>query len=470
MTGTRDPHVTPPAHFKDAVLDHLADTANVAQFVSFGPGPEPLLRYARIHGHQADHTFHAVKTAVEALLEASVERSVNVRSFDPNQPKAHDFLYGLQEASEAVAAVVRLAARGLHTIVNETIDVNDGGVSGVSHSGLLEFAPEDTPRCVEKPGTALFSRDLGLAVLETVYGFRPALDYDEDLRVEFSIHPLKRGFRHEHTIIWEMERAEAPPRPAVEVIWPNRFSRFIGDKVFGLLVADANGLPVPASTVIAREVAPFRFGRVTGSGEYWIRTSPLEQVPGHFTTKFGWLDPFSLMATEDVEGRRISSVLAQEGVDAVFSGASAIEANGDIVVEAVAGTGEDFMQGSVPPQDDLPSRIVGDVKAIHKATERLGSVSFEWVHDGVTAWVVQLNLGATSTAGLVLYPGEPVSEHRFRVEEGLKALRMLVERVEGTGDGIVLVGRVGVTSHFGQVLRGGRIPSRMEAAETSDDP
>jgi len=115
-------------HFKDVVLDRLADTANVAQFVSFGPGPQPPLRYARIHASPTNHLFGSVEEAVQTLLDRCVEHSANVRSFDPHQPKAHDFIYGLTSGAEVAGAVRRLAAAGLYTIVNETIDVNDGGI------------------------------------------------------------------------------------------------------------------------------------------------------------------------------------------------------------------------------------------------------------------------------------------------------------------------------------------------------
>jgi hypothetical protein len=67
----------------------------------------------------------------------------------------------------------------------------------------------------------------------------------------------------------------------------------------------------------------------------------------------------------------------------------------------------------------------------------------------------------------VIYPGDPLSEHRFHVGKGLEALRALIEQVEGTGEGIVLVGRVGVTSHLGDVLRRARIPSRIEPPENA---
>ena len=462
------PHSAPATkggHFKDLILNELADSANVAQFVSFGPGSEPQLRFMRVHGHEKQGWDGSVRKAVGILLEECIAHSANVRSFDPSQPKAHDFLYGLSNLEEIEGAVRSYAAAGLHTIVNETIDVNDGGVSGVSYAGLIEFAPEDTPRCVEKPGTASLPIDMGLTLLAAVYGFRPALEYRPDERVEFSIHPLRRGFRHQHTIIWEVEQSERIELTA-ELAWPNRFSRFIGDKAFGLLIAHAIGLRVPSATVVPRRIAPFSLGQPTGSAEVWIRTCPVEQVPGLFTTRRGWLDPFRLMAAEDLEGVRIASVLAQRGVEATYSGAAVEGADGQIIIEGVPGTGEAFMQGQRPPLP-LPPQVLHDVQDMFTAaTKRLGPVRFEWVHDGKVAWCVQLHRGSVATRGQVLYPGEPKLEHRFPIEKGLGELRSLVERLEGRDEGIVLVGRVGVTSHLGDVLRRARIPSRIESPES----
>src|SRR5205823_8063120 len=107
------------------------------------------------------------------VLEAAPEHRLNIRSYTPEAAKRREFLYALDAAADVMAALRRLAAAGLYTIVNETLDVNDGGVSGVALGDLLEFAPGDTPRCVEKPGTAAMSRERGLRLLETVYGFRP---------------------------------------------------------------------------------------------------------------------------------------------------------------------------------------------------------------------------------------------------------------------------------------------------------
>ena len=160
-----------------------------------------------------------------------------------------------------------------------------------------------------------------MAMLVTVYGFAPGLDGRPGERVEFSLHPLVAGVRQTHTIVWEREQA-GPARLASRLTWPNRFSRFLGDKAFGLLVADLLGLPVPATTVVGRRVAPFSFGRPTGSGERWTRTCPAEPVPGRFLTERGWRDPFALLASEDPSGAELVAVLAQEGVRAAWSGAA----------------------------------------------------------------------------------------------------------------------------------------------------
>ena len=86
---------------------------------------------------------------------------------------------------------------------------------------------------------------------------------------------------------------------AAEVMWPNAFSRRLGDKAFGLLIAHLVGLNVPRATVVSRWVAPFTFGDSTGTGEIWMRTCPTEPVPGYFSTRFGWTDPVRLLEAED---------------------------------------------------------------------------------------------------------------------------------------------------------------------------
>jgi len=446
-------------HSKDEILDRLARRANVAQFVSFGP--DLAQRHAWLRGYPPNHRFGSPEEAVAALLSAAPEASVNIRSYEPHNPKSREFLYGIRSAEEAWAAVRRLGGEGLTTILNETVDVRDGGVSGVAYGGVLEFAPGDTPRCVEKPGAASLPRALGLRLLETVYHFLPVLPDRPGLRVEFSVHPLRRGVRHEHTILWEIETPGPAPAEA-RFAWPNLFSRHVGDKAFGLLIADAAGLPVPRTQVIPRDLAPFAFGAETGSAEIWLRTCPREQVPGFFTTRRGWLDPFRLLAEEDPAAELIASVLSQQGVEAKFSGALVAGPGGEPLVEGVAGRGDEFMLGRRAPEE-IPPEIAGSLRSLYRRISGvLGPVRFEWAHDGARPWVLQLHRGLTATAGRVLFPGDAAHYHPLETAAGIDALRDLIARVQGTGEGIVLVGRVGVTSHFGDLLRRAQIPSRIE--------
>jgi hypothetical protein len=451
---------------KDELLSRLAAGANVAQFISFGPDRDLPQRHAWVRGHPPGHRFPDAPAAVEALLAAAPARSVNVRSFRAGVAKGGPFSYGLTRRDDVLAVLRARAGEGLHTIANETVDVGDGGVSGVALGGLVELAPGDTPRAVERPGTVALGHEAARRLLETVYGFRPDLEAAPGERVEFSIHPLVAGFRRTHTILWEREPA-GPVTLARRLVWPNAFSRFLGDKAFGLLVADLHGLPVPATTVLGRRVAPFAFGRPTGSGERWLRTCPSEPVPGRYLTRRGWSDPFALLAAEDPEGTRLAAVLAQEGVPARWSGA-AMPGAGGLLVEGVEGFGDDFMLARVAPAP-LPAGVVDDVRRLGaRAADALGRVRFEWAHDGDQAWVLQLHLATMTAAATTIYPGTPARWHRFDPAEGLDRLRDLIARVPD-GDGVELTGDVGVTSHAGDLLRRAAIPARLAGSDAGRD-
>ena len=445
---------------KDTSLDLLAESMNVAQFVSFSPQKgKPKQEYARLAGRTPNVAFPNVRTAIESLLYTSTEKSVNVRSYEPSSPQSREFIYGLTSVPDAVAAVERLTREGLHTIVNETIDVHDGGVSGVLMGDILEFAPDDTPRCVEKPGTASLPRGWGRELLSTVYGIPVELDAPLASRLEFSIHPGPRGWRKSNILAWEFsEQIYVDAKPKIR--WPNRFSTLIGDKTFGLLVAHNIGLPVPYTTVINRRVAPFSFGRPTCSGELWIRTAPREQVPGKFTTHHGWLDPFKLLNTEDPEGNAVVSVLSQQGVSQSYSGALIVGRDGNLIVEGKVGEGESLMLGAAAPEM-LPEKIEADVRAVYtRADAALGPVRFEWVHDGDQVWIVQLHAGATDTMQDYITSKTASHWQSFDVRAGLEELRKAVATLP-PDTGITLSGRVGLTSHFADVIRRANVAARM---------
>jgi hypothetical protein len=443
---------------KDELLSRLAEHANVAQFISFGPGPELPQRHSRLRGLQPDHRFATPEDGIGALLARS-GGSVNVRSFRAGAAGGGPFTYGLTGRDDALRCVRARARAGLHTIANETIDVHDGGVSGVALGGTVEFAPGDTPRAVERPGTVALGRDAALALLGTVYGFPPELPADPGQRVEFSLHPLVAGVRQTHTILWEL--APAAPAPLVRRLsWPNHFSRLLGDKTFGLLAADLLGLPVPATTVVGRRVAPFRFGRPTGGGEPWLRTCPAEPAPGRFPTRRGWRDPFALLAEEGPAGAEVVAVLAQEGVSARWSGAAVPGDGGGLLVEGVAGFGDEFMLARAAPAR-LPEPVVDDVRRVGaRAAAALGPVRFEWAHDGDQAWVLQLHLAGVAASATTIHPGTASRWHRFDPALGLERLRELIASV-GQGEGIEVAGDIGVTSHAGDLLRRAAVPSRL---------
>jgi len=448
---------------KDAVLDQLARHANVAQFVSYRQGKgQPVQSFSRVRGREPNVQWDELPEAIAYLLSASGSGMVNVRSYLPHDPQSREFVYGLKSVAEAVSVVQRLHAEGLDLIVNETIDVSDGGVSGVVQGWTIEFAPDDTPRCVEKPGVASLPFEMGISLLATVYGFRPDLTAAHLRRTEFSIHPSPQGWQSTHTLLWEAEggvQGEGGPT----LRWPNRFSRHIGDKAFGLLMADQTGQNVPRSLVIPRRVRPFEFGTTTGSAEVWTRTCPVEPQPGLFTTVKGWTDVYALFGREDPDNLELASAIRQDAVPAQYSGAAIVRSDGVLVVEGVAGEGDLFMLGE-RPSHALPEHIANDVAAAYEALqETFGPVRMEWVHDGTRVWIVQLHMGSTnSTAGEVV-PGEATHWIEFNVRQGLSSLRKLLGDLP-EGYGVSMIGEFGMTSHIADVLRKAGRPARYSPA------
>lgn len=439
---------------KDARLDRLAGRGNVAQFVSFSPGSSPQVRYCRLAGE-------APRGQEVATLLASAG-SVNVRSFTEEREQGCPFHYGLRDVDAVLALVGSLAEAGFYTIVNETIDVHDGGFSGVSLGGVVEFAPDDTPRAVESAGTAALPFDLAVRLIEIVYGFTPQLSGDLDERLEFSIHPQRVGVQGSHTIWWETQ-AVPGTRLSTAIQWPNRFSRHVGDKAYGLLIAALLDLPVPRATVVGRRVAPFTFGTPTGTGEWWLRTCPNEQAPGLFTTLPMWADPFLLLSKEDPDAEHVVSVLSQESVNALWSGATIPGADGaPDLIEGVRGRGDAFMQGERAPEP-LPGVVEADVRRlIGRARERLGPVRLEWVHDGTMAWIVQVHVATHFFEDArTLSPGEASAWLEYDAESGLEVLRSMLPLALSTAAGIFVRGNVGLTSHVGDLLRKAGVPAKL---------
>lgn len=447
---------------KDEVLFDLKHTSNVAQFVSFSPG-EPSLRHSALRSRHLPSGTRP-EEAVDELFRASRSHSVNVRCFTGSRPSGNPFHYGITDSVEAVGIIRREASAGYFTLVNETLDINDGGVSGVYQGGAVEFAPGATPRAVEGTGTARLTPDYAKAVFAAVYGIDFEVpDRFPGHRVEFSLHPLRAGVHDGHTIIWEVSPSDSGVLNA-PIEWPNKFSRHVGDKVFGLLIAHAQGRSVPRTRVMGRHLAPFEFGTPTTSGEVWLRTAPFERAPGRFSTQRGWTDPFKLLASEDPDHNSIASVLAQDGVDAEFSGAVAPRTDPEMpVVEGVAGFGDEFMLGRRGPEK-MPLKVVESVREVYVGiSEALGAVSFEWAFDGRRVWILQLHRAEVLPDG-VLVAGEPEEGWiDFAPGQPLDSLHELVAMARVQRKGILVRGRVGLTSHIGDVLRRSGVPARSTA-------
>jgi hypothetical protein len=453
---------------KDQVLDRLAhEGGNVAQFVSYGPEGQ---RFSRIHGQNHEHKYSDIQTALETLLSHSGYGRINLRTFLPDKPDGNPFKYGLSNSAEAAEMVINFIGQGYYVVVNENISITDGGFSGVIFGNLIEGAPGDIPRCVEKPGCMRLPRSIGFDLIKAIYGFQFHMPFKSTYRVEFSVHPNRVGYAGDKQIIWQAEEYDPALLPqAPDIEWPNRMSRAMGDKAYGLLIASVINLPVPHTTVVSRMIPLFSFGEKIHSEEPdWVRTVPKEQSPGKFQTIRGWKDPFSIMQEDDPDNTKIAAVLIQHGLKAHYSGSAITDSNDQLFFEGCRGYGDKFMTGNQSPEK-LPAQVQGEVNFLYeRIRDKIGPARFEWVFDGRLAWVVQLHRGRTATSGNVIYPGLPKDWRIFDVSAGLEELRKLAALASENNFGIRLVGDVGLTSHFGDVLRKAKVPSTLNILEAKE--
>lgn len=464
---------------KDEKLDNLVinNGANIAQFVSFEPNSNLKTRFIHINNFEIDSEL-SNKEIIEKLILSAPSKAVNIRSFSRKTMKGNKLVYnkGIDDIDDILRTIKENSLDNKYSIVNENIDINDCGVSGVVLGDVIEFSPEDTPKCVEKEGVCSLPREIGLKILQNVYGFSPDINFDNNYRVEFSIHPNRQGVKKEHTIIWEYEYYEKIDYQR-KISWPNNFSRFIGDKVFGLLIADSLGIMVPKTTVISRKIAPFTFGTDTGLNEKWIRTCPVSKEPGKFYTGASWVDPFKLMDEEEAKGLKeinIASIISQAAVESLYSGASFVtEDEKNDLIEGVSGNGDKFMIGE-QNKLELPTKVINAVKILNNKirsyNKELGNVSIEWVYDGNIVWLVQLNQlkgknKYKNSEKDVIVHGSPSHYEKIYVRDGLDSLRNKINLIKDKNIGIELIGNIGVTSHFGDLLRLANIPSILKSEE-----
>jgi hypothetical protein len=130
-----------------------------------------------------------------------------------------------------------------------------------------------------------------------------------------------------------------------------------------------------------------------------------------------------------------------------------------MLVEGVAGFGDDFMLGRAAPTP-LPEHGLDDVRRVGPAPRPPRPGPLRRAHVGHDAWVLRLQLATVASLATSVYSGVPSRWHRFDPSLGLDRLRALIATVD-QGEGIELTGDVGVTSHAGDLLRRAAIPSRL---------
>jgi hypothetical protein len=461
---------------KDEILDRLAARMNVAQFVAFAPSERgPVQTYSRILGEPPNVRFATLEDTIARLYRGSPERKLNIRSYTPSEPRSREFRVGIGSVDAVVESVNTFVSDGLHIIVNESVDLYDGGVSGVAQGGIAEFSPHDTPRCVERAGVVSLPLSWFVRMVETVYEFRPDLEVGHRGRLEFSVHPRPRGWRQTKLICWEME--DGVERTSIDPLirWPNRFSQVVGDKAYGLLMAWLAGFSVPLTTVFNRQISQrFSFGIDTGTRDVWVRTCPHIPHPGEFATQHGWVDPYQLLDREDPHPRKmvdpfvqegytgyvLPSAIVQMGVNPAYSGSAITDAAGKLVVEGVKGKGDDFMLGR-RLADPLPTPVTEALRTTWVELARVfGSTRFEWVHDGKQIWIVQLHTGATAGTGATIVPGE--AEHWVVIDANvsLQTLNARIVRLRRS-EGLLVRGNIGLTSHKADAIRRAGHPARL---------
>lgn len=455
---------------KDDKLNYIIESnvGNIAQFISLSPIKEEKPRH--VHISKFTYTEQCeLKKLIEILISSSEYKAVNIRSYSEKIMKGNRLIYNKKiDDIEDILRILELnRSEDKYSIINENIDVNDGGVSGVLLGETIEFSPYDTPKCVDKEGVCSLPKEIGLRLLGIVYGFQPEINFDPSYRVEFSIHPNRCGVNHEHTIIWEYEHYNEISN-INKITWPNNFSKFIGDKTFGLIIAYLLNLKVPMTTVIARNVPPFAFGDKTGINEKWIRTCPYTKEPGKYFTGDKWVDPFILMNEEEKKGKEklnISAILSQEAVESIYSGACIIKERAkEDIIEGVSGKGDSFMIGE-EGLNKIPKDVLKKIKKINNKIRSqystIGEVSIEWVYDGKDVWIVQLNQIKESSTKSIIVKGAPDYYIEFDVKQGLEELRKTISELSNKNIGIELIGNIGITSHFGDLLRLSKVPSKL---------
>lgn len=409
------------------------------------------------------------------LLTHSKEGSVNIRTWRKDREKGSEFIYGLTSVDEIVSKLNKLRSEGYEILLNETIDKDDGGISGVMLGNIVEFAPFSTPRNVENGNVCRLPIDIAIRILAYTYNlsvttFNKLMNLSkiskEGHRIEFSVHP-----KHPQYTVWEIDTLEGRQSPKfINVPQDCDFSKMIGNKTFGLLLMSAMNINVPNSEVINMYLdEKFKFGLYENkqSDYKWLRPAPKIKEPGKYDSiRSKKLDIPKRIREWDKE---ISSYIIQDDVNSEYSGSAIMRENWRVIVEGVEGTGEDFMVGK-KEVESLPKSIIDKVirtlLELRLDFEKNGIInttfSIEWGIVDRTVIIFQFNfIEDDSNEDWIVEPKNGDTTYiDYNVERGLEEFRDLTSKIK-EGQGINLIGNIGITSHFGDLLRKYRIPSRI---------
>lgn len=444
---------------KDLVLSLLSRKFNTAAFVSIGK--DKKIRYSNFL--DSDSETYSIPELINMILMKSKTGKFGVRTFKPDKPNGNPFLYGNAQDKiyEVTNKIESFLEEGYIVIISETIEQKDGGIAGVKLGNLVELVPESTPRSVEEEGVCILPYDIWVNIMKKIYpqvDFKVFDDLNPNTRVEFTLHSSKQGIKNENIVIWELTEVDDESIPDnIKIKTDNRFAEFIGNKAFGLLVMDTLNENIPKTTVVGRNVPLFRFGKET-SKDIIIRTAPNVKKPGKYYSG-NFTDPFKLM-----EGKEdITSVLYQTVIEAKYSGAALIDANSNKrIIEGVEGNGDLFMLAE-KEINNLPKAVLDHINIVADRiilTDHFDKFSFEWVFDGRILWIVQLNTFESEFSNTVIYPGNPDKWINYDCKTGLEKLRDIVENID-SNTGIILNGKIGITSHMGDILRQAKIPPKI---------
>jgi len=122
----------------------------------------------------------------------------------------------------------------------------------------------------------------------------------------------------------------------------------------------------------------------------------------------------------------------------------------------------------------LPTEVIEAVKTLNNKKrsyhKEIGDVSVEWVYDGNIVWLVQLNQlkgenKYKNSESNIIVQGSPSHYEKVFVKDGLDSLRSKIDLLKDKNIGIELIGNIGVTSHFGDLLRLSNIPAILKSED-----